>query len=142
MLRIRPFSFWWKCFSCLIDESYYRSSNRRCFERKVFLAISQNSQEYTCARVSFLIKLQASASEKRDSSTMFSCEFCEVSKDTFFTEHLWATTSAIMRTQNLSLQSTFLIKLYQPEENPTVGQISEKEVQCFYIHKYSSFFNF
>ena len=22
---------------------------------------------------------------------MFSCEFCEISKNTFFTEHLWAT---------------------------------------------------
>ena len=28
--------------------------------KKVFLKISQNSQENTCARVSFLIKLQAS----------------------------------------------------------------------------------
>ena len=62
---------------------------------------------------------------------MFSCEFCEVSKNTFFTEHLSATVSVIMRRQNLSLQSTFLIKLYQPEENPTVGQISEKDFQCF-----------
>ena len=24
---------------------------------------------------------------------MFSCEFCEISKNTFFTEHLWATAS-------------------------------------------------
>ena len=30
------------------------------YKRKVFLEISQNSQENTCARVSFLIKLQAS----------------------------------------------------------------------------------
>ena len=29
-------------------------------QEKVFLEISQNSQENTCARVSFLIKLQAS----------------------------------------------------------------------------------
>ena len=26
---------------------------------------------------------------------MFSCEFCEISKNTFFTEHLWATASAL-----------------------------------------------
>ena len=32
----------------------------RCSVKKVFLEISQNSQENTCARVSFLIKLQAS----------------------------------------------------------------------------------
>ena len=32
-----------------------------CSVKKVFLEISQNSQENTCARISFLIKLQASA---------------------------------------------------------------------------------
>ena len=32
---------------------------RRCSIKKVFLEISQNSQENTCARVSFLIKLKA-----------------------------------------------------------------------------------
>ena len=25
---------------------------------------------------------------------MFSCEFCEISKNTFFTEHLWTTASS------------------------------------------------
>ena len=33
---------------------------KRCSAKKVFLEISQNSQKNTCARVSFLIKLQAS----------------------------------------------------------------------------------
>ena len=37
-----------------------RSSHWRCSIKKVFLEVSQNSQENTCARVSFLIKLQAS----------------------------------------------------------------------------------
>ena len=36
-----------------------RSNHERCSIKKVFLEISQNSQENTCARVSFLIKLQA-----------------------------------------------------------------------------------
>ena len=62
---------------------------------------------------------------------VFSFVFCEISKNTFFTEHLWVTASVIMRRQNLSLQSTFLFKLYQPEKISTVGQISEKDVQCF-----------
>ena len=35
----------------------FRSSHRRCSVKKVFLEISQNSQENTCARASFLIKL-------------------------------------------------------------------------------------
>ena len=38
----------------------------------------------------FLIKLQASVSEKRESGT-----FCEVSKNNFFTEHHWATASSL-----------------------------------------------
>ena len=42
----------------------------RCSVKKVFLEIPQNSQENTCARASFLIKLQV------------------FSKNTFFTEHL------------------------------------------------------
>ena len=34
---------------------------RRCSAKKVFLEISQNSQENTCARIYFLIRLQAQA---------------------------------------------------------------------------------
>ena len=36
-----------------------RSSQQRCSVKKVFLEISQNSQENTFVRASFLIKLQA-----------------------------------------------------------------------------------
>ena len=54
----------------------------------MFLKMSQNSQEHTCARLSFLMKLQAEALAQ-----LFSFEFCEVSKNNFFTEHLRATAS-------------------------------------------------
>ena len=33
---------------------------------------------------------------------MFSCEFCEISKNTFFTEHLWTTASEQNQTNTLS----------------------------------------
>ena len=61
----------------------------RCSVKKVLLEISQNSQENTRARDSFLIKLQAWAWAcnfiKRESlARVFSCEFCEISKNTFF----------------------------------------------------------
>ena len=36
---------------------------QRCSVKKVYLEISQNSQEITCARASFLIKLQVQASD-------------------------------------------------------------------------------
>ena len=63
----------------------------------MFLEISQNSQESTCARVSFLIKLQAAPATllKRTLAQVFSYEFCEISKNTFFTEHLRTTASVV-----------------------------------------------
>ena len=56
----------------------------------MFLEISQNSQEKTCARDPFLIKLQAKACNLT-LAQVFSCEFREISKNTFFIEHLWTT---------------------------------------------------
>ena len=59
------------CFQNLIINMFYlrierkikylsEAVTRRCFVEKLLLEILQNSQENTCARVSFLIKLQAS----------------------------------------------------------------------------------
>ena len=62
----------------------------------MFLEISQNSQEHTCARVSFLIKLHAWACnfiKKETLAQAFSIEFCEISISTYFTEHLRVTAS-------------------------------------------------
>ena len=59
-----------------------------CSLENVSLKSSQNSQENTCARVSFLIKLQSSSMQvyyKRDSGKKaFSCEFGKTFKNTFF----------------------------------------------------------
>ena len=58
------------------------AATRRVLCKKVFLEISQNSQENT----NFIMK--------ETLAQVFSCEFCEISKNTFFTEHLWTTASA------------------------------------------------
>ena len=79
---------------CQQQKKLYRSSHRQCSVKKVFLEISQNSQENTCARASFLIKLQAEVcnfTKKETLAQVFSCEFYEISKSTFSTEHLWTT---------------------------------------------------
>ena len=62
----------------------------------MFLEISKNSQENTYARISVLIKLQAETGacnfiNKEALAREFSREFCKISNNTFFTEHLWAT---------------------------------------------------
>ena len=42
-----------------LDELTYEEVVKTCSVKKLFLKIQQNSQESICARVSFLIKLQA-----------------------------------------------------------------------------------
>ena len=56
---------------------YVETAVRRCSVKMVFLEILQNSQENTCARVSFSIK-------KETLAQMLSCEFCKISKNTFY----------------------------------------------------------
>ena len=53
--------------------------------KKLFLKISQNSQERICARRPFI--------KKETLTEVFSLEFCELSKNNFFMEHLGTTAS-------------------------------------------------
>ena len=89
---------WYICCKWIQNETYptcipyIEAVSQRCSVKKVFLEISQNSKENTCARVSFLIKLQVSACSSIKKETLeqvFSCEICEIFKNTSFpTEHL------------------------------------------------------
>ena len=73
---------------------YTEAATRGVPLKKMFLEISQNSQENNCARVSSLIKLQACSFIKKETlAQVFSCKFFEISKNTFFTEHIWTTAS-------------------------------------------------
>ena len=68
------------------QQSTGRGSRSGRLLKKVLLEILQNSQENTCARASFSIKLQTEACNfiKNDTLTqVFSCEFAEISKNTF-----------------------------------------------------------
>ena len=52
---------------------------QRCSVKKVFLEVSQNSQENTCVKVSFLCNFI----KKETLAQVFSFERCEISKNTF-----------------------------------------------------------
>ena len=72
-----------------------RSSHRRCSVRK---GVLRNFAKFTgnCARVSFFNRVEAEACNFIKQETLaqvFSCEFCEISNNTFFAEHLRATAS-------------------------------------------------
>ena len=77
---------------------------RRCSLKTLLLESSRNSEENTCARHSFLIKLQAEAYnfvEKENLAQVFSCKFWEISSNTFSyrtpPEVAWQRTEAYLR---------------------------------------------
>ena len=79
---------------CIDDQTkvafyYVGAATGGALYEKVFLKISQNSQENIYVRVSIFIKFTKIETLAR----VFSCEVCEISKNTFFTEHVWATAS-------------------------------------------------
>ena len=58
--------------------------------------VLRNLTEFTgkhlCQRL-FFNKVAVHFIKKEPLVQVFSCEFCEISKNTFFTEHLWTTAS-------------------------------------------------
>ena len=114
---------------------------------KVFLEFSQNSQENTCARVSFLIKLQSYF--KKDTLTqVFSCEFCEISRKAFFAEHLrWLLLYFSSFRGRVSLRmpsgiSDFLFyTLHKINKNRTKAERTVS-ISHYFLHIYQVSFNF
>ena len=97
----------------IIQMKTYSKSNYQWYSiKKLFLNISQNSQENTCAKASFLIKLPEACSsiKMRLWQRCFSVNFYGIFKNIFFTEHLQVTASdnqmqvVVLYNLNLSLQ--------------------------------------
>ena len=65
----------------LLNSYCPEAATRGVLCKKLFLEISQNSLVFS----NFI--------KKEPLTQVFSCEFCEISKNTFFTEHLWTTAS-------------------------------------------------
>ena len=72
-----------------LKEKQPRSSHQRCSVRKIVVRdFTKFTGKHWCQSL-FLNNLI----EKETLSQVFSCKFCEISKNTFFMEHLWATAS-------------------------------------------------
>ena len=69
--------------------AHVEAVSQRCSVKKVFMKISQNSQENTCQRVSFLIKLQAKACNFFKKETLAQVFSCEIFRIPFSVEQLW-----------------------------------------------------
>ena len=83
----------------------------------------------------FLRNFERSATllKKEALAHMFSCEFCENFKNTFFTEHLW-TTASVIRTAEYGILvikktsvKTLQILLYSVFLNVPIKHVQEKE---------------
>ena len=64
-----------------------RSNRLEVFRKRGAFKISQNSHQNTCNRDSFLTKLHVwdlLFFEKESPRQVFSCEFCEIFRNTFF----------------------------------------------------------
>ena len=74
----------------------YRSSHQRCSMKKgVLKNFAKLTGKYLCQSL-FFIKVAGAACnfiKKEILAQVFSCGFCEISKNTLFTEHLWVTAS-------------------------------------------------
>ena len=110
--------------SLQIRESQYNPEAvaRRCSVKKMSLEVLQNSQESTFATVSFLIKLQSEACnfiKKETQAQVFSCEFCQISKNTF----------------------SYRMPLVAASNNVRVNQggFTKKEIQLNFCNIFSSF---
>ena len=73
----------------IVNFDMFRSNHRGCFVKKIFLEILQKFTGKRLCQSPILIKFI----KKETLAQVFPCEFCEISKNTFFTEHLWATAS-------------------------------------------------
>ena len=80
------------------EEITYKSRHQRCSVRKgVPRNFAKFTEKHLCQSL-FFNKVAGGACnfiKKETLAQVFSCEFCEISKNTFFTEHLWMTASGI-----------------------------------------------
>ena len=82
----------WIWLDDLMQETMWRRPEVFC--KKVFLEISQNSQESTCARASFFCSLMpATLLKKRIWHRCFPVNFVKFLTTTFYIEYLWRTAS-------------------------------------------------
>ena len=86
-----------------------RSSHQRCFAKIGLLRnFTKFTGKYLCQSLFFnKVALACNFIEKETPAQVFSCEFCEISKNTFFAEHLWKTASEESSLSNEGLTNLF-----------------------------------
>ena len=122
-------------------QTIFRSSHQRCSVKKDVL---RNFTKFTGKHLHqslFFNKVAGLRPEaynfinKETLAQVFSCEFCETSKNTLFTEHLWTTASAfwqLSRLNEFAINAIANLFLYErlkiPEAYAEPSRTSEMEL--------------
>ena len=98
--------------------NFYRSSHRRCSVKKCILkkVFAKFSGKHLCQRLYFN-KVAGLKAVKQRLAQVFSCEFIEISKNTFITEDLRTTGSAFSFSEKLG--KNVLLKISQSSQENT-----------------------
>ena len=122
-----PVDFQYSFFCFLFGENVFlRSSHLEVFYEGFLRSFIKLTRKHG-ARVSFLIKLQGACNfiKKRLWHRFFSCEFCEISKNTFLTEHLrWLLLL-------LHFLSSLLCFLFIQEKRSNLHKMKNSQKQSF-----------
>ena len=103
-----------------------------CFSIKNRLNFRKQSPDMFC-------KKRRSQKFRRTPAQVFSCEFCEISKNTFLTEHIWTIASEFLRQlQEVKIFDWYMFIVYWfsqlcPSENCTMN-LSQQENLIVLVH--------
>ena len=87
----------------------HKRMNNEKFNRNLYLSKGGKTQQVTLHLLMLKIPQASPLFKKETLAQVFSCEFCEISKNTFFTEHLWW---LLLRLFKCSFLFTFIVKFY------------------------------
>ena len=164
MKSVQTQSYFWSVFPCI--QSKYRKIRTRNYS--IFGHFSRSEEIrytkhiiYICLWIFFLkmykpyiseaatggALLEASNFIKTETlAQVFSCEFCEISKSTFFTEHVWATASVVSQNFKTSRQSkspNFMQHIWKLNPSGLCRTLNESHLKddekWFWFHIKSSF---
>ena len=98
------------------QQQIHRSSHRRCsIKTGVLKNFAKFTRQHLCQSLTvFLKKVFCKFIKKETLTHVFSCEFCEIFQNTFFTENIWTTASELTRTK--SKERYFIVFIVQFEQ--------------------------
>ena len=101
---------------------FCRSSHRSCSVEK---GVLRNFAKFTGKHLCHLFFNKIALKKRLWHTHVFSCEFCKLSKNTFFVEHLWATASVFI----LWRPEDKFLETWAPATNTRISQEVQRSIK-------------